>query len=154
MLKRVKTWLGIEGVKIELLLPEMVKKSSGIVEGSVRLSSMNAQTVTSLHFKVIEKYYRGRRKSKLTDEYVLTEKEIPVLIDVPADEPIVYAFELPFDTIQSKMDELEGKNFILRGLVKTAKAIKAVKSEYRIEVQADVLGTALDPFDKRILNVI
>lgn len=154
MLKRVKTWLGIEGVKIELLLPEEIKKSSGNIVGSVRLSSMNAQTVTSLHFKLIEKYIRGRRKAKLTDEYVLTEEEIPVLIEVPAADSIVYAFELPFEIIKSRMDELESKNFLLKGLVKTAKALKSVKSEYRLEVQADVVGTALDPFDKRILKIV
>ena len=154
MLKRVKKWLGIEGVKIELYLPEEIRKNSGVISGTVKMYSMNAQTVTSLHFKLVEKYYRGRRKSKLTDEYVLTEKEIPVLIDVPAEEPVAYAFELPFEMIRSRMDELEAKNFILRGLVKTAKALKAVKSEYRLEVEADVVGTALNPFDKKILELI
>jgi len=153
MLKRVKKWLGIEGVKIELLLPEEIKKKSSSISGTVKLYSMNAQTVTSLHFKLVEKYYRGRRKSKLTDEYVLTEKEIPVLIEVPAEEAIAYAFELPFEIIRSRMDELEGKNFFIRGLVKTAKALKAVKSEYRLEVEADVVGTALNPFDKKVLEL-
>lgn len=153
MLKRVKTWLGIEGVKIELLLPEHIKKNTGKIAGSVRLYSMSAQTVTSLHFKLVEKYIRGRRKAKLTDEYVLAEKEIPVLIEVPAEDAVVYAFELPFEILQSRMDELEGRNFILRGLVRTAKAVKAVKSEYRLEVEADVVGTALNPFDKRVIEI-
>ena len=145
MLKRVKKWLGIEGVKIELFVPEEIKINAGMISGTVKLYSMNPQTVTSLHFKLVEKYYRGRRKSKLTDEYVLTEKEISVLIEVPAEEAIAYAFELPFEIIQSRMDQLEAKNFIMRGLVKTAKALKGVKSEYRLEVEADVVGTALFP---------
>ena len=74
MLKRVKKWLGIEGVKVELILPEEVKKIDGIVSGRIRFTSMNPQTVTSVHLKLIEKYIRGRRKQKLTDEYLLAKK--------------------------------------------------------------------------------
>lgn len=153
MLGRVKKWLGIEGVKVELILPETVSTREGIIRGSVRLSSMNAQSVTGLHFKLIEKYVRGRRKSKLTDEYLLAEKEIPVLIEVPAHQPIDYQFDIAFDIIESEMDRLESKNILLKGLVKAAKKIKAVKSEYRLEVEADVLGTALNPFDRKVLEV-
>ncbi|NND31427.1 MAG: hypothetical protein HKN76_02465 [Saprospiraceae bacterium] len=153
MLKRVKTWLGIEGVKVELIIPEVINIDDGVIKGSVRLSSMNAQSVTSLHFKLIEKYVRGRRKSKLTDEYLLSEKEVPVLIEVPANKPIDYQFDMSFNIIQSEMDRLEAKNFILKGLVKAAKKIKAVKSEFRLEVEADVLGTALNPYDRKILEL-
>lgn len=151
MLGRVKKWLGIEGIKIELIVPESISQNSENIEGSVRFISMNAQTVTSLHFKLTEKYIRGRRKSKLTDEYLLSEQEIPMLIEVPANEPVEYHFELPFKIMRSRMDELESKNFILKGIVRAAKAIKSVKSEYRLEVEADVLGTALNPFDRKII---
>lgn len=151
MLGRVKKWLGIEGIKIELIVPESINPNSENIEGSVRFISMNAQTVTSLHFKLTEKYIRGRRKSKLTDEYLLSEQEIPMLIEVPANEPVEYPFELPFKIMRSRMDELESKNFILKGIVRAAKAIKSVKSEYRLEVEADVVGTALNPFDRKII---
>ena len=153
MLKRVKKWLGIEGVKVELIIPEMVKIQDGVIEGCVRLSSMNDQSVTSLHFKLVEKYIRGRRKSKLTDEYLLAEKDIPVLIEVPANEPVDYQFDMPFNIITSEMDRLEAKNFLLKGLVKAAKKLKAVRSEFRLEVEADVLGTALSPFDRKTIEL-
>ncbi len=153
MLRRVKKWLGIEGVKVELLIPGKLSQKNGILTGSVRFSSMNTQTVTSLHFKLIEKYSRGRRKSKLTDEYILSEKVVPVLIEVPAHEPVYYHFDLPFEMIRSKMDELEGKNFILKGLVKAAKSVKSVRSEYRLEVEADIVGTALNPFDRQVIEL-
>ncbi len=153
MLGRVKKWLGIEGVKVELQIPQLIRKNEGIIKGTVLFSSMNDQTVTSLHFKLIEKYIRGRRKSRQTDEYVLNEKEVQVLLEIPASETIEYPFELPFEVIQSQMDSLERKNFLLRGLVKAAKAIKAVRSEYRLEIEADVIGTALNPFDRKIIEL-
>ena len=55
MLKRVKNWLGIEGTKVMLVLPESIRKSEGVIRGDVHLSSMHAQTVTALHFKLVEK---------------------------------------------------------------------------------------------------
>ncbi len=152
MLKRVKKWLGIEGVKVEVVLPEVIQKEAGQIEGKIRFTSMNPQTVSSMHFKLIERYVRGRRKKKRTDEYLLAQKEINKLIEVPAEEVIEVSFELPFDLLHSEMDRIEGKNFLLRGIVKAAKALKAVQSEYRIEVEADVVGTALNPFDKQIIH--
>ena len=152
MLKKVKKWLGIEGVKVEVVLPEVVEKSAGKIEGTVKFSSMNAQTVSSIQLKLVEKYMRGRRKKKRTDEYLLAENVINQLIEVPAEETVELSFELPFDLLNSQMDQIEQKNFLLRGVVKAAKAIKSVKSEYRIEVEADVVGTALNPFVHQVIN--
>lgn len=154
MLKKVKNWLGIEGVKVELDIPEEIKRDKGEINGSVRLFSMNAQTVTSLHLKLIEKYSRGRRKSKRVDEYLLAEKEINVLLEVEADKTLDYQFSIQFETIQSRMDELESRNLLTRGIARAAKAIKSVESEYRVEVEADVLGTALNPFAKKVVRLI
>ncbi len=149
MLKRVKKWLGIEGVKVELLLPEEIHKSDGLISGTVRLSSIQAQTVTRITFKLIEKYRRGRRKQKLTDEYLLAESELNVLLEVAPDLPQEVPFEVTFDLVKSRMDELEERNIFTRGVARTAKLLKGVSSEYRLEAEADVLGTALNPFDRQ-----
>lgn len=149
MLGRVKKWLGIEGVKVEVIIPEEISRHDRVVRGSLRFGSMNPQTVASVNIKLIETYRRGRRKSKLTDEYLLAEKDMHVMIDVPADEFVELEFELPFDLVKSPMDEFQEKNFILGGLISAAKKIKGVDSEYRVEVEADVVGTALNPFDRK-----
>lgn len=153
MLNRVKKWLGIEGVKIELAIPDGVLAKDGSIQGKVRLYSMNAQTISSLHFSLKEKYYRGRRKNKMTDEYLMAEKDHYEMIEVPEKEIIEVDFDLPFSMVQSRMDQLEDKNFVFKGLVKAAKMMKAVRSEYYIEVEADVVGTALNPFDRQLIII-
>lgn len=153
MLRRVKKWLGIEGVKVELRLPESVSKKDGSINGTIEFSSMHPQTVTSIQLKLIEKYSRGRKKQKLTDEYLLAKKTINELIEVPANEVIEMDFSLPFELLESQMDQIESKNFLVGGLVKAAKKIKAVKSEFRIEVEADVVGTALNPIDSQVFEM-
>ena len=154
MFGKVKRWLGIEGVKIEMVLPEQVSAKSGMIEGKLKFESMHVQTVTKIKITLTEKYIRGRWKSRLTDQYKIGEIELDEDIEIPAHEVILLDFELPFTFVKSDMDELADKNFVFRKLVDTAKAFKNVKSEFFIEAEAEVNGTALSPFDKQEIKII
>ncbi len=149
MLGKVKRWLGIEGVKIEMLLPDEITGESGVIVGKLKFESMHLQTVTRIRLILTEKYIRGRWKNKLTDQYKIGELEINKPIEVPAHEIVVIDFVLPFTLVKSDMDELGDKNFVLRQIVGAAKALKNVRSEYYVEAEAAVKGTALNPFDKQ-----
>ena len=73
MFGRVKQYLGIEGVKVELELPEKVRKAQEQVEGKVRFISLNKQDVTEVKIKLVERYSRGRGEEQKIDEYNLGE---------------------------------------------------------------------------------
>lgn len=153
MFKKVKKWLGIEGVKLELILPEKVKETAGIINGKIRFSSMNDQTVDAVKVVMVERFSRGRKKEKLTDEYKLGEINLSKEINISKDNPVEIEFSLPFELIKSEMDELEDKNILFSGLVKVAKKIRGVNSQYYVEVEAKATGTALHPFDKQIIEL-
>lgn len=153
MIGRVKRWLGIEGVKLELVLPEEIDADAGLVEGSIRFYSMHAQTVQGIRIFLIEKYKRGRGKNKLIDEYQLGEIAIEEDIEVPADQLVEVDFALPFSMVKSDVDTFAEKNFIFKGVATAAKFAKGVKSEYRIVAEAKVKGTALNPFDKKVVQM-
>lgn len=154
MIGKVKQWLGIEGVKVEMILPETVNASEGVIEGKIRFTSMHTQRVKSIKLSLTEKYTRGRFKNKLTDQYKIAEEEQDEDILVTANEPIEIEFQLPFTLVKSDMDEMGEKNFVFRKIVNTAKKIKNVKSEYTIEAEARIEGTALNPFDKKIIEIV
>ncbi|MBK9105057.1 MAG: sporulation protein [Saprospiraceae bacterium] len=154
MFGKVKRWLGIEGVKIEMILPDQVSASSGVIEGKLKFESMHVQTVTKIRITLTEKYIRGRWKSRLTDQYKIGEIELDEPIEVPAHEVIMMDFELPFTFVKSDMDEIADKNFVFRKLVDAAKTLKNVKSEFYIEAEAEVNGTALSPFDKQEIKIV
>ncbi len=154
MFGKVKKWLGIEGVKVELLLPEMAFEEVGAVSGQLVFHSKNQQVVKSVNLKMIEKYSRGRGQEKLVDEYLLGEITLRQRIEVPADEPIAIDFTLPFQLHKSNVDEFGEKNFLTGGLVSLAKKLQAVESIFRIEAEADVEGTALNPFDKKTVKLV
>ena len=69
--------------------------------------------------------------------------------EVPADELLEINFTLPFKAVNSNIDEFQKKNILAGGLAKLAKTLSNVKSEYFIEVVAEVEGTALNPFDRQ-----
>lgn len=154
MFGKVKRWLGIEGVKIEMILPDQVSASSGVIEGKLKFESMHVQTVTKIKITLTEKYIRGRWKSRLTDQYKIGEIELDEPIEVPAHEVIMMDFELPFTFVKSDMDEIADKNFVFRKLVDAAKTLKNVKSEFYLEAEAEVNGTALSPFDKQEIKIV
>ncbi len=153
MFGKVKKWLGIEGAKLELILPEEIFESAGSVTGKVRFRSMNEQKVVSINLKLIEKYSRGRRKSKLVDEYVLGEIQLTDAFVIPVNEFVEIDFSIPFNIVKSEMDEIQDKNIFAAGLVKAAKWASGVNSTYRVEAKAKVEGVALDPYAEKDLKM-
>jgi hypothetical protein len=151
MFGKVKQWFGIEGIKVELLLPETVSAKSGIVKGQLQFTSMNAQIVQSIKLKLIEVYTRGRRKNKVTSEYKLGAVTIFESFEVPAELPIIIDFELPFELLKSEIDEMADKNVVFGGVAKLAKLTRGVNSEYRVECEVDVNGTRLNPYDSKLI---
>jgi len=154
MFGKVKKWLGIEGVKLDLMVPEEVNKKEQEVNGQLHLSALTDQTITSITVKLIEKYTRGRGESKLIDEFVIGEIVFDRTIDIGQDTPMEIDFVLPFEFVKSEMDEIEEQNIFKKGLVSLAKLAEGVKSTYRIEASAEVKGVALNPLAKEIVNFV
>ena len=141
-------------MKLELMLPEELVYQDGLVTGKILLSSLNDHTVTNIEINLIEKYSRGKKDEKLTDEYKLGSIALAQNIVVPANKKIQLSFELPFTPKKSDMDELGDSNILIGGIVKAAKWFEGVSSVYRVEATAKVLGVALDPFDKELIVLI
>jgi hypothetical protein len=154
MIGKVKTWLGIEGVKIDLDLPEEFRYLDGLVTGKLYISSMSDHVVTSIHIKLIEKYSRGKKEAKLTDEFDLGQVDLIQDIEIPANKRIQLSFELPFTPRQSGMDTLQSSNMVMDKIVKAVKWYEGVSSIFRVEATAKVKGVALDPFDKELIVLL
>ena len=154
MCGKVKRWLGIEGVKLELILDEEIPAEVTEVVGKIRFYSMHDQTVQKVRVRMIEKYKRGRRKNKLVDEYHLGSIELEQDIDVPAEEHVELEFSLPFNLAKSDIDRFSDQNIVFKGVASAAKLLKGVKSVYRIEAEAEVKGTALNPFDVKEVKLV
>lgn len=153
MINKVKQWFGIEGVKVKLILPEIAKKSEKKVKGQVQFTSISPQTVLEIRLILVEVYTRGRNKNKKTDEYEIGKTTITESIEVPVEAPTLIDFELPFELLKSEIDEMGDKNLLLNSVAKLAKYSRGVHSSYRVDVEVEVEGTRLNPFDKKVITL-
>ncbi len=154
MIDKFKQWLGIEGIKVKILIPEEIEKDSGFVDGRLVFGSKNIQTLTSIEVKMLEIYTRGRGSDQKIDEYEIGSIQMEEEMTIYSGEETHIDFALPYRVHKSEMDNWEEKNLLTKGLSKVAKTIQKVESTYRIEVRAKVRGTALDPFDKAYIKLI
>lgn len=153
MIGTFKQWLGIEGVKVVLELPEEVSAGEGFMDAVVHLYSANTQVVEFVRVVLIERYSRGRGKEQLIDEYELGETTIEGPIEVPAGGEVTLPFRLAFSVIRSDAEEWGQRNLLFKGVALLAAQLRNVSSEFRIEAQAKVKGTVLDPFDKQVVKL-
>lgn len=154
MFGKFKKILGIEGVKLELIIPEKVSKDAGLVTGLIQLTSLSDNNLLeSIEVIMTEKYYRGKKDSQLIDEYPMGKLFIRKPVTISRNDVVEIPFELNFVYVRSEMDKIEEKNFLSRGLVRLAKKLRGVKSEYYIKAEAKIKGTTLNPFDKKQLNL-
>lgn len=148
MFKKIKQFLGIEGVKMQVIIADEISSGTEVITGDVEFSTMNTQRISSITVKLIERYTQGRRGEKRTEEFVLGEIVIDEGFMIYPEEDVAVEFELPFSKMQSNMDARAARGGLVGGLAKIAKAAYGAKSEYRIEATAKVAGTALNPFAK------
>ena len=153
MIGKVKKWLGIEGVKLVLQIPEGQALVNEVVMGSIQLQSMNTQTVTGIRIVLIERYGRGRGEERLIDEYELGATELKESFTVEPDQLVEREFRLPFQKLQSEVDNWGDRNVVNQQLAKAARWIRNAESQYRIEAEAKVQGVALNPFDKKVIKL-
>ena len=149
MIRKIKDFLGIEGVKLELILEDEYKLSDRAIFGKLRFTSQTDKTVESFQLKLIEKYRRGRGDDALINEYLLGSIDQELNLELDAGASKSYDFTLAFELMKSEMDQMEDSNFFLKPFVKLAKKLKKVRSEYRLEASAKITGTKLNPLDKK-----
>ena len=149
--KKVKDWLGIEGVKVALAIDETFKLKENVVRGSYSISSQSDQYIESVRLIFKEKYSRGRRKGKLIDEYVLSQSSIEIEESIKEDQVITREFELAFEPLKSGIEKWGDKNILYKGLTSVVKVFKNAKSSYSITVEVSVKGNKLKPYDTATL---
>ncbi len=147
MFNRIKHWLGIESIKIKLLLPAE-QPIKGILHGKVVFSSMTEQKVEHLTITLFEYYTKGRKKRKEKQTFELGTITLEKRFTVPANKEIKVAFKLHYKNVHSEMDELADSNVLLKGVTKAAKFVGNIQSTYELVAEANVKGAGLNPFDK------
>ena len=153
MLGKLKKVLGIEGVKVELFIDTPVDKKSQTISGELKFTTKTKGKVNGIAIKLMEKYSRGRGKSRLIDEYTIALLEMKDSFEITPEEIIEIPFSMDYQIALSEMDKMQKESILRRPVIFLAKFIKQVKSEYSVVAEADVQGTTLNPFDKVLVKL-
>jgi len=151
---KLKDILGIEGLRIEIIIPAEISKSDESINGKLLFTTKSDKTIKSITIRLIEKYRRGKAEKTLIDEYTLTEIEMDLNVDITEELPAKLDFELPISLLKSDMDRYAEGNFVAKNLVKVAKKLKNVKSDYRVEVVAILSDLTLNSIAKQPISII
>ena len=111
MIKRVKDYFGIEGVR--LAVPEAslhVDREAGLLSGTLSLSSLREQAVTAITLSLRERYQRGRGEEQLIDTYELGDLTQQRRLTIAAEELVELPFELSFAERLSPLDDMVKKS--------------------------------------------
>lgn len=148
MFGRLKKWMGIEGAKLRLHILPSYPLDVNTINGEIEIYSQSPQKVLSVQIKFYELYSRGKGEEKRIDEFLLGTWLLnePFLID--EKKPKIQFFKLEFEKMNSNMDKIANKGIVRKGLVRFAKSMKGISSDYRIEAEAEVAGLNWKPFAK------
>jgi hypothetical protein len=148
MLKKVKNWLGIEGVHLSINGIQVDPQNHNI-KGIIDFTTKSPQLISCVNIAITEKYSRGRRKkSKLVDEYTIAQKRIVINQSITIDQELNIPFSIQYQLLESEIDQMGNKNIFFKGLSTLAKFAKNASSEYFLLIEAEVDGNRLRPFDK------
>lgn len=152
--QKIKMWLGMGGVKVELHVPATIEKSGGTFSGKVVLTSKSDLELIDLNVELIEEWTTGRGDDKKTKELTLGSMKMNLARPIKTGETQEVPFDLAFTYSKSNNEELAEKGGLLGGLGKLGKFADAEKSEFFVKAGVDVKGVGLDPSDKKDVKLV
>ncbi|WP_074408116.1 MULTISPECIES: sporulation protein [Aquimarina] len=153
-LNKVKSKLGIGGVKVELQIPGQVSKESEQVEGKVVLTTKSEQEIVEVEIKLVEEFTIGRGDDKSKESFDLGMVKFSDTYSIKPGEVKEIPFVLPFKLLKSNADSLAEKGGALGALGKVSKFTSNEKSKYMVEANVDVKAAILDPSDEKDIKLI
>jgi hypothetical protein len=153
MLGKVKLYLGIEGLKMDLQLPSSFDRKATTIHGSLILTSKSAQKIKKIKIQLIETYERGRGASKRINDYIRGTIEWNETIHLESNKESIIDFQLPITLDFSSIEKIGHRFRVLKKMAELAQWTQQVKSSYQILAEALVEGTALNPSIKKSISL-
>ena len=156
-LQTVKQWVGIGGVKFEIMCDAQypIGSGTGNVAGKLSLMSKSDQHVTKIEVKVVEEKTTGRGAEKSTREYDLGKITLPNSeFDIKAGETKTVDFTVPFKVVKSVSDAMKDKGGALGALGKGMAFMDGEKTAYFVKASGSVKGTALGPSASKPIQLV
>ena len=154
ILKKVKTFLGIHGVTIELEIPLEIPKDSKRLEGNVAVHSKSDQQIISITVSFIEKHITGKGKEKKTRKFELGTCVIAGPINLQAGIVRTFPIRLDFAIMKTKNEALTAQGGVFHVLGKIGSFVQKEHCDYYVTARAEVCDAAFDSTDMKIVSFV
>jgi len=152
--QKLKDIFGIGGIKVKFDVSDTFNKEDSAISGKVIVTTKSEKTVSGLEFKFEEVWQTGRGEDKSSKTYELGTCILDEEFTINPGETKEFAFDLPFQLLKSKNDELaESAGKVGKALGGLGKMMDAEKSNYWLHVSANIKGTVFPPTDTMELKL-
>ncbi|MFA6529164.1 MAG: sporulation protein, partial [Candidatus Gracilibacteria bacterium] len=143
---KIKLFLGIGTVKISFDIPASFSDKDKTVKGNVVVLGKSDHKITSITLKMVEEYSHKNNNGQVhRKQFTLGEIVLNKPFDVKQGEEKKVSFELPFEILRSKNDQLKEKGGVLGALGKIGSVLDNENSTYFIQAVVDVEAAYFDP---------
>ncbi|NBC25141.1 MAG: hypothetical protein GVX78_05960 [Bacteroidetes bacterium] len=146
MIRKVKNWLGIEGVKIKLEVPTNLSKGQDQIKLILQLSSLTDQKIKGIDVSMKEVYERGKGENHRISEYKLAEWKQDRVLSIQKGVTLFVPITLHPNWMYSEIDKWQHKGSIQKFIGGVLKKLNRVGTSYYIEANLNVAKTKLHPY--------
>lgn len=141
--QKIKQWLGIGGVKAELVVDPNLAWDDNEIKGQVIVTTKSEQKVEGLtvYFQDLYSYKSGDTRKYKT--YKLGEKTFNESFTIDVGESKTIDFVLPFAFAMSKDDKLKAQGGVMGALGTAGSLLNSTSDVYTLYATVNVEGTAL-----------
>jgi len=143
--QKVKQFLGIVGVKVELQVADIFSKTGNTIQGKVIITSKGQQQILSVEVGFEEVWRIGKGENETMKTFDLGEwKNSQEFLMMPG-ETKEFPFTLNYSMVKSENDRMMESSKVGKALGGLGKMMDGEKSNFWLKAMADVKGAAFDP---------
>ncbi len=143
--QKVKQFLGIVGVKVEIQVADTFSKTGSTIEGKVIITSKNQQQILSVEVGFEEVWRIGKGEDETMKTFDLGEWKYEQEFLMMPGETREFPFTLNYSMVKSENDRMMESSKVGKALGGLGKFMDGEKSNFWLKAMADVKGAAFDP---------
>jgi len=143
--QKVKQFLGIVGVKVEMQVDDTFSKTGDTIQGKVIITSKSEQQILSVEVGFEEVWRIGKGQDETMKTFELGEWKLEEEFTIKPGESREFPFKLNYSMIKSENDRMMESSKVGKALGGLGKMMDGEKSNFWLKAMADVKGAAFDP---------
>ncbi len=152
--QKVKQFLGIVGVKVEMQVDDTFSKTGSVIQGKVIITSKSDQQILAVKVSFEETWKIGKGESETVKNFDLGEWMSEQEFSIKAGQTKEFPFTMNYSMIKSENDRMAESSSVGKALGGIGKMLDGEQSVFKLIAMADVKGAAFDPNCVKVMKPV